>query len=331
MLGRIGAACAGTADRVRPNWPGRGPPTVVPDHHSSRASPRPQALYRSAPYRGVRRGVVMTTATARADLSVVKARQQKTWASGDYAVVASRIVLASELLADAADLQAGWEVLDVACGNGNATLAAARSGTHALGIDYVPELLEGGRARAVAEGLGVEFRLGDTEDLPVADEYFDAVLSVFGAMFAPDHQRAANEIVRAVRPGGTVGLASWIPDGFIGQMFGVITRHVPGPPGVASPLLWGTEQHLSDLFGAAAAKTRSVQRTYTWRFTSPEEFPAFFRRWYGPALKAFEALDDNGQAALAADLANLARRWDQNHGGSIAIPAAYLETILTLR
>jgi ubiquinone/menaquinone biosynthesis C-methylase UbiE len=271
----------------------------------------------------------MTTATARPDLSIVKARQRKTWASGDYAVVATRIVLASELLADAADLKAGWQVLDVACGNGNAALAAARSGTHALGIDYIPELLEGGRARAVAEGLDVEFRLGDIEDLPVADESFDAVLSVFGAMFAPDHQRAADEIIRAARPGGTVGLASWTPDGFIGQMFGVIARHVPPAPGVASPLLWGTEQHLSDLFGAAAADARSVHRTCTWRFTSPEEFTAFFRRWYGPALKAFEVLDDNGRAALAADLAQLARRWDRNHGGGIAIPATYLETIMT--
>jgi SAM-dependent methyltransferase len=168
-------------------------------------------------------------------------------------------------------------------------------------------------------------------DLPVADGSFDAVLSVFGAMFTPDHQRAADEIIRAARPGGTVGLASWIPDGFIGRMFGVITRHVPGPPGVASPLLWGTEQHLSDLFGAAAADARSVQRTCTWRFTSPEAFAAFFRRWYGPALKAFEVLEEDGRAALAADLAHLARHWDRNHGGPIAIPATYLETILTLR
>ena len=273
----------------------------------------------------------MSTETARADLSVIKARQQRTWASGDYAVVASRIVLVSELLADAADLQAGWEVLDVACGNGNATLAAARSGAHALGIDYVPGLLEDGRARAVAEGLDVEFRLGDTEDLPVPDGYFDAALSVFGVMFAPDHQLAADEIIRATRPGGTVGLASWTPDGFIGQMFGVITRHVPGPPGVASPLLWGTEQHLSGLFGDLAADARSVQRTCTWRFTSPDEFVFFFRRWYGPTLKAFEVLDDKGRAALTHDLAQLARRWDRNHGGSIAIPATYLETILTLR
>ena len=193
----------------------------------------------------------MTVTTARADLSVIKTRQQKTWASGDFAVIASRIVLASELLADAADLRAGWKVLDVACGNGNATLAAARSGTHALGIDYVSELLEGGRGRAMAEGLDVEFRLGDAEDLPVPDASFDAVLSVFGAMFAPDHQRAADEIIRVTRPGGTVGLASWTPDGFIGEMFAVITRHVPGPPGVPSPMLWGTDQHLSGLFGPA--------------------------------------------------------------------------------
>ena len=273
----------------------------------------------------------MTTATARADLSVIKARQQKTWASGDYAVVAARIVLASELLADAADLKAGWQVLDVACGNGNAALAAARSGTHALGIDYIPELLEGGRARAVAEGLDVEFRLGDIEDLPVEDGSFDAVLSVFGAMFAPDHQRAADEIIRAARPGGTVGLASWTPDGFIGQMFGVIARHVPAPPGVASPLLWGTEQHLSDSVRRGGRRRPIRTSNLHLAIHLPEEFTAFFRRWYGPALKAFEVLDDNGRAALAADLADLARRWDRNHGGSIAIPATYLETIITLR
>jgi ubiquinone/menaquinone biosynthesis C-methylase UbiE len=274
----------------------------------------------------------MHTATARTDLSVIKARQQETWASGDFAVIAARIVVVSERLADAADLRAGWRVLDVACGNGNATLAAARSNTHALGVDYVPRLLEGGRSRAAAERLEVEFRLGDAENLPVADASFDAVLSVFGAMFAPDHQRAAAEITRAARPGATIGLASWTPDGFVGDMFAVITRHVPGPPGIESPMLWGTEQHLSDLFGDALADARSVRRTFTFRFSSPEDFVADFRRFYGPTVKAFEALDDEGQAALAADLARLARRWDRNDdGGSIAIPGAYLESILTLR
>ena len=274
----------------------------------------------------------MSTVTNRPDLSTIKARQQKTWASGDFAVVASRIVLVSEQLADSADLRAGWQVLDVACGNGNATLAAARSGTHAVGVDYVPELLEGGRGRAISEGLDVEFRLGDAEALPAEDGSYDAVLSVFGAMFAPDHQRAADEIVRVARPGGTVGLASWTPDGFIGQMFKVITKHVPGPPGVASPLLWGTEPHLADLFGDAVAESRSVERTCTFRHASPEDFVAFFRRWYGPTLKAFEALDEQGQAALADDLADLAARWDRcGDGGSVALPATYLETVLTLR
>jgi ubiquinone/menaquinone biosynthesis C-methylase UbiE len=273
----------------------------------------------------------MSTATARADLSVIKARQQRTWASGDFAVVATRVVLVSELLAEAADLRAGWDVLDVACGTGNATLAAARSGAHVVGVDYVPELLERGRRRAATEGLNVEFRVGDAESLPAGDASFDAVLSVFGVMFAPDHHRAAAEIARVTRPGGTVGLAAWTPDGFVGEMFGVITQHVPGPSGLASPMLWGTEQHLSDLFGPAAADARSVQRACTLRHTSPEEFTAFFRRWYGPVVKAFESLGEDGRAALAADLTRLARRWDRNGGGSIAIPATYLETTLTLR
>ena len=274
----------------------------------------------------------MTVAPARPDLSTIKARQQKTWASGDFAVVASRIVLVSELLADTADLHAGWRVLDVACGNGNATLAAARSGAHVVGVDYVPALLEGGRARAVAEGLDVEFQLGDAENLPVGDASFDAVLSVFGTMFAPDHQRTADEILRVTRPGGTVGLASWTPDGFIGEMFRVITAHVPGPPGVQSPLLWGTEKHLAELFGDAVTDVRSVERTCTWRYTSAEELVAFFRRWYGPTLKAFEALDEAGRTALAADLTDLARRWDRYGGDdSVAIPARYLETVLTVR
>ncbi len=273
----------------------------------------------------------MNVASARADLSTVKARQRRTWASGDFAVVASRLVLVSELLADAADLHAGWKVLDVACGSGNAALAAARSGTGVLGIDYVPELLEDARARAVTEGLDVEFRLGDAEDLPVGDGSFDAVLTVFGAMFAPDHRRAAEEIIRVTRRGGTVGLASWTPDGFIGEMFRVVGKHVPGPSGLLSPMLWGTEEHLSDLFGAAVVDARSQPRTCTWRFASPDDFVAFFRRWYGPTLKAFEALDDAGRTALAADLAGLARRWNRNDSDSISIPATYLETVLTLR
>ena len=274
----------------------------------------------------------MTVTTPQPDLSAVKARQQKTWASGDFAVIASRIVLASELLAEAADLRAGSRVLDIACGSGNATLAAARSGAHVVGIDYVPALLDSARVRAAGERLDVEFRVGDAEQLPVPDASFDAALSVFGAMFAPDHRRTATEMVRVVRPGGTIGLASWTPDGFIGQMFKVITAHVPAPSGVASPLLWGTHDHLNELFGTAVTDVRTEKRTCTLRFTSAEQFVGFFRRWYGPTLKAFEALDEPGQQALAADLTDLARRWDRHaDGGSIALPATYLETVMTLR
>ncbi len=273
-----------------------------------------------------------TIPTTAADLAVVKTRQQAMWASGDYSVIASRIVLTSELLVDAADLRAGSRVLDVACGNGNASIAAARSGTHVIGVDYVPALLEDGRGRALAEGLDVEFRLGDAENLPVGTDSVDAALSVFGAMFAPDHRRTAAEVVRVTRPGGTVGLASWTPDGFIGEMFGVIGAHVPAPPAVASPLLWGTEAHLADLFGDSLAELRSRLRTFTFRIATPEEFVAMFRRWYGPTVAAFEALPEHDRTGLAKDLAALARDHDVHRdGGSIAIPAAYLESVLTLR
>ena len=274
----------------------------------------------------------MTVTTARADLSVIKARQQRTWASGDFAVVASRIVLASELLADAADLRAGWKVLDVACGNGNATLAAARSGTRALGIDYVSELLEGGRGRAMSEGLDVEFRLGDAEDLPVPDASFDAVLSVFGAMFAPDHQRAAAEIIRVTRPGGTVGLASWTPGGVHRRD---VRCHHPARARAA-------RRRVADAVGDRRAPLGPVRAGHRRRPVGGAHLHLAVhlrrgvRRLLPPLVratrKAFEAAGDGGRDALAADLADLARRRDRNgDGGSIAIPASYLETVLTLR
>ncbi len=273
----------------------------------------------------------MSVTTNEPDLTAIKAKQQQTWASGDFSVVASRIVLVSEKLVDHADLRPGWQVLDVACGNGNATLAAARSGAHAVGVDYVPALLEDGRARAVAEGLDVEFREGDAEDLPVDDASVDAVVSVFGTMFAPDHQRTADEVVRVARPGATVALASWTPGGFIGEMFKVITSHVPAPAGVRSPLLWGTREHLAELFGPSVAKVRAEERTTVFRFVSAQDFVAFFRRWYGPTLKAFDALDQAGRHELAGDLADLVNRFDRNRdGGSVAIPATYLESVLVL-
>ena len=266
------------------------------------------------------------------DLSLVKQRQQQTWASGDYAVVAARIVLVAELLADNADLHAGWRVLDVACGNGNATLAAARAGTQAVGIDYVPTLIETARERAVTEGLDAQFHVGDAESLPFDNDEFDATLSVFGSMFTPNHDRTAAEILRVTRPGGRIALASWTPDSFVGEMFRVVSAYAPPPPGVTSPTLWGTEDHMALLFGPQVAQARSSKRVATFRFRSADEYVDTFRRWYGPTLKAFAALEKGDQRKLAADLADLAREHDaHNTGSDVAIESTYLETVLTLK
>jgi SAM-dependent methyltransferase len=245
--------------------------------------------------------------------------------------VAARIVLVAEQLCDTADLHAGWRVLDVATGSGNAAIAAARLGCTAVGVDYVPALLEAGRMRASAEGLSVELMAGDAEALPFADESFDAVTSVFGSMFAPEHAKAAGELVRVCRPGGTIALASWTPEGFIGELFRRVAAHVPPPAGVQSPMLWGTEAHLRELFGDGIVSLEVTERTFTWRFRSAEDFAAFFRLWYGPTLKAFAALEGEGRAALEQDLVALARRYDRLGTDAIAIPATYTEAVAVRR
>jgi ubiquinone/menaquinone biosynthesis C-methylase UbiE len=267
------------------------------------------------------------------DLDAVKQRQQQAWASGDFAVVAARIVLVAEHLCDTADLHAGWRVLDVATGSGNAAIAAARHGCAAVGVDYVPSLLEAGRRRADAEGLAVELLEGDAEALPFPDDSFDAVTSVFGTMFAPDHAKAAAELLRVCRPGGTIALASWTPEGFIGELFRTVAAHVPPPAGVQSPMLWGTEGHLRKLFGDSIASLETEERMFTFRFESAEEFVDFFRTWYGPTLKAFAALEGDARDALEADLLALARRSDRLGGGAgaIAIPASYIEAVAVVR
>ena len=274
-----------------------------------------------------------TIEAAAPDLGAVKQKQQAAWASGDFAVVAARIQLVAEHLCDTADLHAGWRVLDVATGSGNAAIAAARHGCTAVGVDYVPALLERGRERAAAEGLDVELLEGDAEALPFPDGSFDAVTSVFGSMFAPDHAQAAAELLRVCRPGGTIALASWTPDGFIGELFRTVAAHVPPPAGLQSPMLWGTEAHLRELFGEGICSLETEQRTFTWRFRSADEFVSFFRTWYGPTLKAFAALEGTAaQDALEADLVALARRFDRLGGGSaIAIPATYTETVAVRR
>lgn len=257
----------------------------------------------------------------------VKSRQQRMWASGDYAAIAAQIAPVSERLAEAADLQAGWRVLDVATGTGNAALAAARCGCSVVGVDYVPGLLERGRRRAEAEGYTVELMEGDAERLPVEDAGFDAVLSVFGVMFAPDQEAAASELLRSCRPGGTIALASWTPSGFIGEMFQVVGRHVAPPAGLRSPLAWGTPERLAELLNGSVRSLTTTRRQFTFRYLSPQHFVDFFRLHYGPTLKAFEALAPERRDALAADLADLAQTRDRNGSGPLAIPAEYLEAI----
>jgi len=268
--------------------------------------------------------------TAAPDLVAIKARQQATWASGDYSAVGARIPIISEQMCDSADLRAGWRVLDVAGGSGNTALAAARCGCEVVSVDYVPSLLERARERAAAEGLVVETVEGDAEALPFPDASFDAVVSVVGVMFAPDHERTAAELLRVCRPGGTIALANWTPDGFIGELFRTTGRHVPPPAGLTPPPLWGTEEHVRALVGDGVQTLTATRRSYTFRYRSPEHFVEYFREHYGPTLKAFAALDEDGRQALAQDLADLVRRFDRlGGGGPVAIPADYLEVVAT--
>ena len=264
-------------------------------------------------------------------LAAVKARQQQTWASGDFAVIGTLIHAAAEALVQAADFAAGSKVLDVATGSGNAALAAARCGCEVVGLDYVPALLARGRERAAAERLDVRFVEGDAEALPFADGAFDAVVSIYGAMFAPDAPRVAAELLRVVRPGGRIVMANWTPAGFVGEMLRTVSRHVPPPAGVTPPTAWGTESRLRELFGDGLSSLEVRPREFVFRFRSADEFVDVFRRFYGPTLKAFEAVGAAGEAALRADLLDLARRFDRNGRGPVAMSAEYLEVVAVRR
>jgi ubiquinone/menaquinone biosynthesis C-methylase UbiE len=256
------------------------------------------------------------------DLAAIKQRQQATWASGDYHMIGTQILIVSEALIEALDLHSTERLLDVATGSGNAALAAARRGVEAVGADYVPALLDRARRRADAEGVTATFVDGDAEALPFDDASFDVVSSVFGTMFAPDQEQTANELVRVTRSGGRIGLASWTPEGFIGQLFKTNGRHVPPPAGLRSPVLWGTEQRLQELFGDAIAEARFERRHYVFRERSPEAFVAYFRRYYGPMLKAFETVGADGAAALEADLVDLIAGFNQATDGTMSCRAS---------
>lgn len=263
------------------------------------------------------------------DWAAIKARQQATWASGDFAVVGTTLQIVGESLAEAVNVCAGEKVLDVAAGNGNATLAAARRFARVTSTDYVPALLEKGAARARAEGLAVKFQVADAEALPFGEGSFDATLSTFGVMFAPNHEATAAELVRVTKPGGRIGLANWTPEGFIGQLFKVIGAHVPPPAGLSSPALWGTEAHLARLFGARA-RLRAERKTFLFRYESAAHWIQVFRDYYGPTHKAFAALAPEGQARLEADLHQLLARLNLGGARSLVVPGEYLEAVLTL-
>ena len=262
------------------------------------------------------------------DIRAIKTKQQAMWASGDFAVIGVTLQIVGEQLCEAVDLRAGERVLDVAAGNGNATLAAARRFARVTSTDYVPALLDGGRRRAQAEGFDVTFEVADAEALPYPDASFDVVLSTFGVMFAPDHQKSAAELMRVCRPGGRIGLVSWTPEGFLGQLFRVVAKHVPPAPGVQSPLLWGTRTHVEELC-AGAASIEHVLRNFAFRYESAEHWVDVFRTFYGPVHKAFAALDASGQAAFEADLIALLQKCDRGGGSGLVVPGEYLETVIT--
>ena len=268
---------------------------------------------------------------AATDLNTLKTRQQAAWSSGDYAVIGTTLQIVGELLAEACDLCCDERVLDVAAGNGNVTLAAARRGCEVTSTDYVEALLDRGAERARAERLHVDFRTADAEALPFADASFDAVVSTFGVMFTPDHAKAAAELARVCRPGGRIGLANWTPEGFIGQLFKTLGRHLPPPAGAQSPSLWGVESHLRDLFGERAAKIEIQHRIFNFRYRSAAHFIEVFRTWYGPVRKAFESLPAAGAQALERDVTELLERLNRAAPKSLVVPSEYLEVIVTRR
>jgi SAM-dependent methyltransferase len=265
------------------------------------------------------------------DLPALKIRQQAAWSSGNYAIVGTTLQIVGEELCEALDLKAGSKVLDVAAGNGMASLAAARRWCEVTSSDYVPALLERGRARAQAEGMEIEFVEADAEKLPFDNDSFDTVISTFGVMFTPNQDKAAAELLRVCRPNGTIGLANWTPDGFIGQVFKTLGKYLPPPAGVKSPALWGTRGRLGELFDAGASSVKAQPRIFNFRYRSPDHFLDVFKTFYGPVLKAFAALDAARQEELRNDLFALMVRMNRASNGSMVVPSEYLEVVITKR
>jgi ubiquinone/menaquinone biosynthesis C-methylase UbiE len=268
--------------------------------------------------------------TNQPDLDALKTRQHGAWSSGDYAIVGTTLQIVGEQLCETLDIRAGQSVLDVAAGNGNATLAAARRWCQVVSTDYVPSLLERGRARASADGLSVEFKEADAEALPFGDAAFDAVVSTFGVMFTPNQDRAASELLRVCKSGGKIGLANWTPEGFIGQVFKTLGKYLP-PTGAKSPALWGTKARLDEMFASQAGDIQITRRDFAFRYRSAEHFVDIFKTYYGPVLKAFAALDGTNQNNLKRDLLALIATMNRSGDATMVVPSEYLEVVVIKR
>lgn len=267
----------------------------------------------------------MTTASH--SFTGVKAQQQRTWAAGDYVKIGNSLVLMAELLCEAVDLRAGSSVLDIATGSGNTALAAARRHCVVTGLDYVPGLVEKARRRADAEELPVRFDVADAEDLPFADASFDVVLSTIGVMFAPDHSRAAAEMLRVCRSGGTLGLTCWTPEGFAGDFFALHGKYVPPPADVDSPLLWGMESRLAALLGERITRMRVVRKEHVFRFPSVSEHVRWYQSYFGPSVRTLEQLPPEQRSRFTAECEALLRRRNTAEDGTVVLPAEYLEVV----
>jgi SAM-dependent methyltransferase len=262
------------------------------------------------------------------DFEAVKAQQQRTWATGDFAIIGWNTVFPCELMCEAVELRAGERVLDVATGSGNAALSAARRGCDAVGIDYVPALIERARERAAAERLPAFFEVGDCEDIPFPDASFDVVLSVYGSIFAPRPEKAAQELLRVCRRGGRIGMGNWTPDGFWGQTFGLVARYLPPAPALRPPTEWGTEQRLSELFGDAISSMRSTKRSALFRYRSSAHWIQVFSTYFGPIIRTLEVLDAQRREAFLEDLDDTLKRFNRSGDDTLMVTADYLEVVM---
>ena len=271
---------------------------------------------------------IQVTTPPTIDLTTIKARQKTAWGSGDYAIIGTTLQIVGEMLCEAVDLRSNHRVLDVAAGNGNASLAAARRFAYVVSTDYVGSLLERGRERANAERLPIAFQEADAENLPFPDASFDVVLSTFGVMFTPNQEQAARELLRVCRPGGKIGLANWTPESFIGQLFKTMGKYIPPAPGVKSPALWGNKAHLESLFGQMASVS-VTSKNFAFRYKSAKHWVEIFHSYYGPVLKAFAAIDAEARDALEADLYGLLDKFNVAQDGTLVVPSEYLEVVVT--